>query len=807
MAWDRVLQLDNLLHGLEQSFVSFPIQWKQFIDHDDSFLLAANQTAASITSATGTLPLPDGWDDKITALQRVLVLLTTCEHKVMPEIFTFISKQLGVQFITHETPELDRALIGSAPLTPIILISPRPSSNTTNTRAAAGSSAGVDVLAHLSKFVMDQGKSDKFVTISLASTTDTAGGSAPRANGEEGEVGSRTEQTPTASALLSQALAQGQWVFIHHIYRNPAWLVRVEDLLENASSANIPVPAAITSGKAPNNTSSNIHNSLHSEFRLWLHCVEGLDTHVPISLLQKGIKLAIEQPSTIRGILTHLYSRMDERLFGSASKKMVPLFRRLVFILCYFHASMLVRNQYDELLGGWGGKYLFSENDLALGIETIRAKIAECEERNEEITFSMLHFMISEIIYGGHVGASWDMDSMRELLREFLSPERVLLSPEEKFTLPSVPQIYASPPDSSALGLEAYLRTLPLYDSSLAVGLSGNVSRAFLKQETQTFLSELAKMSPEDKGHSQLPPQELEIDQIVLDLEKKLPTELLSSTPAASTNDEDLLRMVARQEYNSLAALLAYIRADLRMLSSMGSSGSCSLLQLRNELLQNKVPVAWNRKASDLAIYAPSTTTTTTTTTTSTSTIPTTKSATVAWLHALCARWGFFHNWSTSNKLPTPIYLHYYTSPKSVFASIIHAYSKKKSVPIGNVILEYRIYTANSIEGTTLSPSSTEEGVFIAGLHLVGAYWNESRGLLEEHTSVHTTFQPLTIYCYATENKSAAANNGQDHTFLCPLFRGPTRTQSSFIASIPLPSNSLPPPSLWSKRAISIHTT
>ena len=58
---------------------------------------------------------------------------------------------------------------------------------------------------------------------------------------------------------------------------------------------------------------------------------------------------------------------------------------------------MLVRNQYDELLGGWGGKYFFSENDLALGIETIRAKIAECEERNEELTFSMLHFMIAEV--------------------------------------------------------------------------------------------------------------------------------------------------------------------------------------------------------------------------------------------------------------------------------------------------------------------------------------------------------------------------------------------------------------------------
>lgn len=88
---------------------------------------------------------------------------------------------------------------------------------------------------------------------------------------------------------------------------------------------------------------------------------------------------------------------MDERLFGSASKKTAQIFRRLVFVLCFFHASVIVRNEYPDHCGGWGSKLQFSETDLALGIETIRSKLAEYEERNEEITLSTLQYTIVEV--------------------------------------------------------------------------------------------------------------------------------------------------------------------------------------------------------------------------------------------------------------------------------------------------------------------------------------------------------------------------------------------------------------------------
>ena len=98
------------------------------------------------------------------------------------------------------------------------------------------------------------------------------------------------------------------------------------------------------------------------------------------------------------GVLAQVYSRMDERLVASSvSRRMAPLFRRLVFGLCFFHASVVVRNQYPEHCGGWGGELQFSETDLALGIETIRSKLAEHEERNEDITFSTLQYTIAEV--------------------------------------------------------------------------------------------------------------------------------------------------------------------------------------------------------------------------------------------------------------------------------------------------------------------------------------------------------------------------------------------------------------------------
>lgn len=301
-----------------------------------------------------------------------------------------------MQFNTQEAIEFDRALIASAPLTPIIILTPQRND--------------VDAIASLSKFVHEQGKSDKFVPISL------------------GDDAEKLNQATASTILLSQALTQGHWVFVHHIYRNPSWLVNVEHVLDNASS---PALAAATAAAATLSTSilpskptnnANLGYSLHSDFRLWLHCVENLDAAVPvgvlvyflflffrfailltfhlqITILQKGIKLAIEQPNTIRTLLAQIYSRMDERLFGSTTKKMAQLFRRMVFILCFFHASALVRNEYPEYCGGWGGKLRFSETDLALGIETIRTKLSEYEERREEVTLSTLQHTIAEVCY------------------------------------------------------------------------------------------------------------------------------------------------------------------------------------------------------------------------------------------------------------------------------------------------------------------------------------------------------------------------------------------------------------------------
>lgn len=145
-----------------------------------------------------------------------------------------------------------------------------------------GSRGSVDVLAHLSKFVMDQGKFDKFVTISLMGQT-----------GDDGEgtdtpepMSDQTQQSPSPTATLSQALSQGNWVFLHHVHCNPHWLARVENLLENASTTT-PAPIPLPPSKAPQasfaiSSNLNIHGSVHPEFRLWVHCVENVDSQVPV---------------------------------------------------------------------------------------------------------------------------------------------------------------------------------------------------------------------------------------------------------------------------------------------------------------------------------------------------------------------------------------------------------------------------------------------------------------------------------------------------------------------------------------------
>lgn len=274
--------------------------------------------------------------------------------------------------------------------------------------------------------------------------------------------------------------------------------------------------------------------------------------------------MVIEQPSNIRNILSQIYSRMDERLFSSASKRMAPLFRRLVFVVCFFHASVLVRCQYESelctyLLGANMKSGLFyrspvTEHDLALAIETIRSCVTDADERNEEVSFATLEYTIAEVclpydisiqsvhyfhmqvIYGGHISEPWDMNSLRDLLHDLLLPlmqdKKKITHVEDKFALPGLPAAYATPPET-AMGLEACilhypaatmtllpendltvpdLRGLPLYDSADVLGLGENVTREFLQHTTRDFLVDLATLS----SSGSLSPSGTTVDQTLL---------------------------------------------------------------------------------------------------------------------------------------------------------------------------------------------------------------------------------------------------------------------------------------------------
>jgi hypothetical protein len=208
-----------------------------------------------------------------------------------------------VQFNSQEPIEFDRALIASTPLTPIIILTPERNNE--------------DAIANLSKFVHEQGKSDKFIPISL------------------GDDAEKLNQ-PTSTVLLSQALTQGNWVFVNHIYRNPSWLVNVEHALESASAHALTVATAAaatmsTSILPSKPVGSNYPgHSLNSDFRLWLHCVETLDSHVPVcSILTTPFKLMCKsQNSKQKKLLPRLLyvfrSQYSRRELNWQSSNQIP---------------------------------------------------------------------------------------------------------------------------------------------------------------------------------------------------------------------------------------------------------------------------------------------------------------------------------------------------------------------------------------------------------------------------------------------------------------------------------------------------
>jgi dynein heavy chain len=304
-AWSELVRLSELdggaFAGLRSSVESNVAGFKAFYD----------------SGTPQDAPLPEPWQEKLSDMQRLLMLRCLRPDKVVPRVQQYVRDNMGTRYTEPPTFDLQGSYADSHCCAPLIFVL----------------SPGADPMASLLKFAEAKGYTGSRVqTISLGQG-----------------------QGPIAERLITEAMKDGGWVVLQNCHLYTSWLSRLEYLTEE-----VMVPDAT-----------------HRNFRLWLTSYP--TDAFPVSILQNGVKMTNEPPKGLRSNILRSYLNdpiSDPKFFGGCPTS--GRWEKLLYALCFFHALIQERRTYGPL--GWNIPYEFNESDLRISVRQMQMFLNDYEE-------------------------------------------------------------------------------------------------------------------------------------------------------------------------------------------------------------------------------------------------------------------------------------------------------------------------------------------------------------------------------------------------------------------------------------------
>ncbi|KAJ3127608.1 Dynein heavy chain 2, axonemal, partial [Nowakowskiella sp. JEL0407] len=240
-AWDNITVLDGtIFSGLVSSIEQSEREWKAWF----------------LSSDPEDQPLPGEWENKLSDMQKMLIIRSLRPDRVMFCTQAFIAANLGTRFIEPPILELSDILSDSSAKTPLIFVL----------------SPGVDPTLTLQQLAVKRGMGEKFNYLSLGQG-----------------------QSPKATRLIQEGIKEGNWVFLANCHLSISWMPTLDKIVEGLALENP-----------------------HPNFRLWLSSSPHPD--FPISILQSGIKMTTEPPKGLKSNLSRLYGTFTQENFSKSKR-------------------------------------------------------------------------------------------------------------------------------------------------------------------------------------------------------------------------------------------------------------------------------------------------------------------------------------------------------------------------------------------------------------------------------------------------------------------------------------------------------
>ncbi|TEB19592.1 Dynein heavy chain family protein, partial [Perkinsus sp. BL_2016] len=530
-------------------------------------------------------------------------------------------------------------------------------------------------------------------------------------------------QEQIALNALAAAAKEGGWVMLQNVHLMQSWLKQLERTLET------------------------IEPSAHPDFRCVLSSeppVFSLMEIVPESILQKSIKIADEAPQDIKSNLRRAWGRFTQKIIDECPKP--KEFKACLFALCFYHSLIIGRKRFGSQ--GWSRSYPFNDGDLQFSANVISNYLS----KYENVPWPDLRYIVSEIVYGGSITDALDRRTNNTYVDTLVVPElmtNMTLAPGLKS------------PDPSKMDYSQYLKfieeRLPA-ETPQMFGLHPNAEFKFSSSQALGLLETIQSISGQSTsggGTAALSALPSLIEKYLGQLPKAF--DMLSIRGRIS--DWNPYIIVALQECERMNALVTEVRRSLTELE-MGLSGALNITDQMEQLIQslssNKVYSNWERLA-----------------------YPSLKPL-ASWMSDLALRATQLLEWTTNLQAPKSVWISGLFNPMSYLTAVMQVTARQLNLPLDSMALRCSVTNIRDpkIELSSSSPTPPRGGVYVHGLFLEGASWEEGKGDEEGYLTdpklkvLHPSLPVINVYAVP------AMEMNWENMYHCPVYitsqRGPT---------------------------------